>query len=283
MNQNNKHINILIVHYNTPYLTKCLIKSINKYVGYNCTIYVFDNSDKEPFTYRQDNIKIFDNTKGQIIDFDKWLEQFPGKNKSSAWKNNYGSAKHSKSIQKCIELIDENFILLDSDILLKKDIHELYDTNFTIIGDTELWKPANPYENQQIHSRIRLKPYICFINVNNCKKKNIKYHNDNCIYGLTKNGDNYDTGAYIYEECINFKEPFKKINCNDYITHYKGGSWVDQARKIDNYRQISQDEWLENNKQYWITNKRVIYTCITGNYENIVDPTYVQDDFDYIY
>lgn len=30
-------------------------------------------------------------------------------------------------------------------------------------------------------------------------------------------------------------------------------------------------------------NKRVIYTCITGNYDRIVDPTFIQPDFDYIY
>ena len=29
-------------------------------------------------------------------------------------------------------------------------------------------------------------------------------------------------------------------------------------------------------------NKKVIYTCITGSYEKIIDPTYVQSDFDYI-
>ena len=66
----NNSINILIVHYNTPHLTECLVKSINKFVSYECTIYIFDNSDKDPFTAKFDNVTIFDNTKGQIIDFD---------------------------------------------------------------------------------------------------------------------------------------------------------------------------------------------------------------------
>ena len=47
-------INICIVHYNTPLLTEYLIKSINKFTP-NSKIYIFDNSDKEPFTYRQKN------------------------------------------------------------------------------------------------------------------------------------------------------------------------------------------------------------------------------------
>ena len=42
-------VNICIVHYNTPLLTEYLIKSINKFTP-NSKIYIFDNSDKEPFT-----------------------------------------------------------------------------------------------------------------------------------------------------------------------------------------------------------------------------------------
>ena len=29
-------------------------------------------------------------------------------------------------------------------------------------------------------------------------------------------------------------------------------------------------------------NKRVVYTCVTGGYENIIDPSFVQSDFDYV-
>ena len=62
-------VNICIVHYNTPLLTECLIKSINKFTP-DSKIYIFDNSDKYPFTYKQYNIIYFDNTKGEIINFD---------------------------------------------------------------------------------------------------------------------------------------------------------------------------------------------------------------------
>ena len=74
-------INILIVHFNTPNLTECLVKSINKFSP-DSNIYIFDNSDKLPFTAKFDNVTIFDNTKGEIIDFDKWLEKYPNRFKS---------------------------------------------------------------------------------------------------------------------------------------------------------------------------------------------------------
>ena len=116
--------NILIIHYNTPQLTECLVKSINKFEK-DTTIYIFDNSDKLPFTAKFDNVKLLDNTKGQYIDFDKWLEKYPNKVRSHGKVNNWGSAKHCYSVEKCMELIGDNFILLDSDVLLKRKISNL--------------------------------------------------------------------------------------------------------------------------------------------------------------
>ena len=63
--------NIVIIHYNTPHLTECLVRSINMFMD-NAIIYIFDNSDKYPFTAEFDNVTVFDNTKGQIINFDEW-------------------------------------------------------------------------------------------------------------------------------------------------------------------------------------------------------------------
>lgn len=48
----NGKINILIVHFNTPRLTECLVKSINKFTP-NSNIYIFGNSDEFPFTAEQ--------------------------------------------------------------------------------------------------------------------------------------------------------------------------------------------------------------------------------------
>ena len=56
----------VIIHYNTPLLTECLVRSINLFVN-DTIIYIFDNSDKEPFTAHFDNVKLLDNTNGKII------------------------------------------------------------------------------------------------------------------------------------------------------------------------------------------------------------------------
>ena len=235
-------INICIVHYNTPELTECLIHSINKFVSTNCRIYIFDNSDKFPFLYRQSNIIYLDNTKGKLINFNKFLSKYPNRFKSTEGTHQFGSAKHTISIEKCIKLIKEPFILLDSDILLKKDISELYDENYVYIGETILQPLTN--------NIYRILPYICFINASYMINNDLHYFNERYMHGLyySKKSDMYDTGAGFYEECKFYNH--KDIVCNDYIVHYKGGSWENtHNERIQN--NISSKEWLEKFKNLW--------------------------------
>ena len=225
--------NICIVHYNTPVLTECLIKSINKHVknSGDINIYIFDNSDTSPFTYRQNNIKYIDNTKGQIINFDEWGKNYPNKTKS------FVSSKHGYSVQKCIEIINEPFILLDSDILLKQDINSFFDEKFAFIGELR---------------GERILPFICFINTNILKEKNVLYFDDNHTYDLFKNGlksKREDTGFMLYYN--KEKLPHKYIKCSEYIEHYSAGSYSFEDFNKLHKGQISKEKWLEKFKTLW--------------------------------
>ena len=264
--------NILIIHYNTPYLTECLVKSINLFVE-DAIIYIFDNSNEKPFTSKFENVTVFDNTKGQIIDFNKWLEKYPKRNLSSGNFNKWGSAKHCYSVEKCMELIGENFILLDSDVLLKKDISELFDENVIFAG--EIIKQQNSYVK-------RVLPFICYINVEMCKKNDIHYFYDKYMHGLVAaiGGDNYDTGAGFFVFANKF--PYREIKYENYIIHYGNGSWTPSVN--NSYYKLSVKNWLNINKKYWSMdkNKKVIYTCITGGYDGIIEPQQISDGFDYV-
>lgn len=267
-------INFCIIHYNTPHLTECLVKSINKHTP-QCSIFIFDNSDREPFTYKQDNLIVFDNTHGQIINFDEWLSNFPYRGGEESKK--FVSAKHTISIDKCFDLIDDNFILMDSDTLLKKNVSPFW--------NDEQCVHAGKIESQG-NGINRLLPFLCFINVKLCKKYNIRYFDEKHMHGLNKftSCNNYDTGASFL---LNTKQyPHKEINIDEYIEHYKGGSW-DSPYLLKNKKShgnLTQDEWLNLNKKLWsdVVNKKVIYTCITGDYEEICDPPYVCEDFDHV-
>ena len=228
--------NIVIIHYNTPHLTECLVRSINMFMN-DAIIYIFDNSDREPFTATFDNVTIINNTKGQIIDFNKWLDSIKTKVYSP---NNWASAKHCYTIEKCMEILKDNFILLDSDVLLKKDLSDLYDNNYVYVGDIEKWK-----------GNERVIPYCCFINTKMCEDNNIHYFNQDYIVGLTPN-KRYDTGANFYLECK--KLPSKKIIYTNYVVHMDNGSQLYATNKS------SQELFLSRYKNLYtnITNETVI-------------------------
>ena len=63
---------IAIVHYNTPEMTEALVKSIRK-VGMDWPVVILDNSNERPFTKRMKGVKVLNNRKGQLIDFEKEL------------------------------------------------------------------------------------------------------------------------------------------------------------------------------------------------------------------
>lgn len=228
-----KKVKIGIVHYNTPTLTKALIHSINKYTP-NATIYIFDNSDKSPLLYRQDNIVYFDNTKGKIIDFQAFLKKYENQLSAICKRSNYGSAKHSYSIEKLMELIGDNFILLDSDTLLKKDISGLNDDRYIYVGET----------GEAVKTRhTRVFPFCCYINVKQCKENGIHYFNDKYMAGIDGRGDNdfYDTGAYFYASCKG--KNIKIIKHTDYVVHMASASWQNKQNNEENFLKKYQNLW----------------------------------------
>ena len=265
--------NIVIIHYNTPKMTECLVKSINRHMK-NAKITVFDNSDKRPFTYSCDNLTVLDNTKGEIINFTKFLQQYPNRNTSLGRTNNFSSAKHCYTVEKLIEMFDDGFILLDSDTLVKKDLSELYDESIIYAGTVE---------NQPKSKIKRVLPYLCYINSKMCKDLKVHYFDENYMHGLkcikkNRNSDNYDTGSGFYLKTENIDH--KEIDYKDYIVHFGHGSW----NKRGETKTITNDQWLYINREYWSDkNKKAVYTCVTNGYDKILEPTYITMDFDYIY
>lgn len=263
----------VIIHYNTPLLTECLVRSINHFIK-DAIIYIFDNSDKDPFTAFYDNVLILDNTQGQIIDFDKWLEKYPNRNRSNGRDNRWGSAKHCYSVEKCMEIIHEPFVLLDSDVLLKQDCSDLFNDDYIYCGEV-ITQPKSTVK--------RVLPFICFINTVKCKENNVHYFDENYMHGLCCNNknkfsDRYDTGGAFFIHSENFQH--KDIKWEDYVVHYGSGSW----NKKGLIHSMSPTVWVNHYKEYWSMekNKKVVYTCITGGYDGLITPSYITSGFDYV-
>jgi len=234
---------VVIVNFNTQKLTEAAIRSLNKHTP-GCRVVVFDNSDKEAFvipsadaagTVAFDNVEVIDNTKGQLIDFDKMLAEYP--DKYPCPENNYGSAKHCRTIDYCFDLFPEGFLLMDSDVLVRKDISLFFDDSCAWVGQTEL------HRNRWNYNTPRVLPYLCYLNVRMLSEQGVRYFNGEKMWFLSRQRPNmlYDTGCWFYEACHNLVLPENHLNINEYILHLKHGSW----------NVAQEDEWLEANRELW--------------------------------
>jgi len=232
--------NVLIVNFNTQMLTEACIKSVNKFSP-GCKIYVFDNSDKEPFINIFDNVTVLDNTEGQIVDFKKVLDRHKDFINKGATDNDYGSFKHCLSIDAAMDIIQDGFVLMDSDILIKKDFTPLFDERKVYVGSIE----------RISHFKPRVAPFLCYINVKMCKENGIRYFDEDHMFGFydAHGGKNYDTGCWFYEACQNL--PKTEININQYMIHFRAGTWYKDAVEKQNYKKFSPERWLEIYRRYW--------------------------------
>lgn len=225
---------VVIVNYDTQRLTDCTIKSLNKHTP-GCKIYVFDNSDKEPFVNTFDNVEVFDNTNGQLVDFQEMLDYCPRKVPTP--ENNWASAKHCRSVDRCFDLLPEGFMLMDSDILIKQDISELFDSSCAWVGQIQM------HASKFNVTLPRVLPYLSYINVPMCRKFGIRYFNIDWMFALTDKKPNvgYDTGCWFYEECSRFALPERHVRISNYMLHFTHGSW----------NAVNEEEWLDENRNLW--------------------------------
>ena len=225
---------VLIIHYNTPELTAATIKSLNKTTE-GVKIIVLDNSDQKPFVNMFDNVEVIDNTKGQVVDFKEWLDTFKDKEPSPG--NDYGSAKHCYSVQKIIERRKNPFVLIDEDVLLKKDITELWDESKAFVGHIGCNTKRFGYTVN------RVEPWLCFINVRMMRQHGFSYFNPKKMWNLVKKApdDHYDTGAWFLEEVKRLGLPYTEIDNKEFGLHLRHGSW----------RKKNDEQWLKENEELW--------------------------------
>ena len=278
---------IAIVHFNTPELTEAAILSVRKHGGENYDVLVFDNSDCRPFIKKMDGVTVLDNTRGQILDLDAELRKYPNRSyyMGCAEGNNFGSVKHTLSVQWLMDNLDEPFLLMDSDILLKANVEQMFMDEQCCVGHVQTWmKSKNPFQID------RIVPILLFINPKLCREGGAKFFDPERSFGLQKGGRKnkrnwYDTGASFLED-IKTKKPQchgKAIDIRTLMVHFQSGSW----RRLKLNTQL---EWLEANKELWkpsedyvlgtkpkfAANKNAkIFVCAHADFEPVVsNPVY---------
>ena len=227
-----QRVTVCIVNYNTTRLTQCAIRSLLKHspgVG----VIVFDNSDRDPLP-PMDGVEIIDNTRGQIIDFNRFLEQYPDRISTA---NDWGSAKHCWTIQWLINKRRNPFILMDSDILVKRDVSELWEPDQAFVGEVK------PHYTTYRITVDRVLPFLCFINVPMIKQCGATYFNFPRMYALTNRRPDcaYDTGCWFLEDVNAHRLPYHVKSIDPYMIHFGHASWRDK----------DPEWWLKENRRYW--------------------------------
>lgn len=229
-----------IVHYNTPKLTAAAIRSLWKHTP-GCRVIVFDNSDKRPFCCDKiaayGEVTVIDNTKGQLVNWEEWLEAFPDREPSPG--NNYGSAKHCRSVQWLCDFLDEPFMLMDSDVLVKKDISPFWQhPDCAWVGEL-----GENVRRRFGYSFMKVQPFLCWLNVSLMRRHDIRYFNAEWMWNLTSRKPNhrYDTGAWFCKSVQDAGLPTFELPLTDYILHLGHGSWKERSPMT----------WLKQHSALW--------------------------------
>ena len=235
---------VVIVHFNTPKLTRAAVMSLWKHTP-GCRVVVFDNSDrlsvKDSAVWQEllksPLVSVIDNTHGQVIDFESWLEGFADREPSP--RNNYGSAKHCWSVQWLCDCLGEPFLLMDSDVLVRQDVTEFFrHPECAWVGEIgENVRRRFGYTFQKVQ------PFLCWLNVPLMREMGISYFNGEWMWNLTSIRPNhrYDTGAWFYKAVNEKGLPVYEVTLKEYILHLGHGSWKDRRPM----------EWVREHRGLW--------------------------------
>ena len=209
-------MDIATVHYHTPELTGALIRSVRKWTP-EAHITVFENStDQRRKLPPMDGVWYIDNSRGQVVDFDALLARHPRRSMEHAQD---GSVKHMASVDALWDFLPDGFILLDSDVLLRRDVSDLADPSVAWCGQLQYGMTFGSGR-----FRPRALPFVCWLNVPMCRAAGIRYFDETRSWKLEP-GMFYDTGASFYLDVRKADLPERQIRWEDYAVHFKGGSW----------------------------------------------------------
>lgn len=223
-------MNVLIVNHNTELLVNALILNLENYGTFN--IFIVDNSDGECMRVveTKHTIHFIDNTDDSYINY---REEFEKVNTNKSLDCG-GSFIHACTIQKFYDSTEEPFLLLDSDVILRKNPSEFIDTECL-------------YSGEKSHNRIM--PMVLYINTPKCKSKGIRFFDGRTICPI----EPVDTGYVFFKDCEG-KGPSKNFRILDVASHLGGSSY--KMFCLPNYETVYKDPCEHSTK---LAHQRFVY------------------------
>lgn len=245
------------IHAGQNKLTNITIKSVLKFHP-KAKIFVIDVTSEKSWLREKfypidndviDNIAVISGKKREEIilpkvDISNWRMKETTRNQIMGdkvpWLLN-GDTHHSINIQFAIDTIGENFILLDSDAPLIKKI-DFFNCPEITVADIESINCGTMLQQMISSVVFRFIPYVQYMNVSYMKTHGIKYWDQNqvlidsnCAFLINDSklgfGLYFPTGSCLFNQVIQGKHPFRRIDNSRYVDHLKAGTWNSDWRK----------------------------------------------------
>lgn len=220
-----ENVTLLTCTYNNNLITKMMLMSFFKQLGFEIPVIIMDNGTK--VFCDEDMTSVFN-----VIDNhnNKLTGKFDGPSKNHCVSIDY-------ALKNCIKT--KYVLLCDNDVLFKPELKtffqflDTFEEDIDCVGEVG-WDRTPPN---------RLYPYFCIINVEKLKKDKINYFDNKRCIGNWRVRNKYDTGYSFYEDIKKKKWKLIKINMTKYIVHFKGIS-------LHSDRFHSYIDWLNKNKKF---------------------------------
>jgi hypothetical protein len=192
-------LSILTCNYNTPDITKNMLRSLIKTSFFLLDrIYVMDTSPISGELH-------------QHLVTDTVIEDLP----------NY---PHGRAVNYALDFIkNDHVLLIDSDVIFHKDISPIYekfkDGDFTLLGNV-----SGDRGGKSLYPRVD--PWFCFINRRHLIDRGIRFFDEERTLKSRNTDRIYDVGSTMFEDVINADLRIANFNGeNKYFKHYEGMSW----------------------------------------------------------
>ena len=136
--------------------------------------------------------------------------------------------------------------LREDQVIIKKNIDEFFNEQYSVYGYCQKSQPYNPF------GIGRMLPMLCWMNVPMLQREGAKYFDPERTYGLLPGGKQnrnnwYDTGAPLLEDILSKRPRLKGYHrdIREFVEHFGSGSW--QNNSLDAHK-----AWLEQHKDLWL-------------------------------
>jgi hypothetical protein len=201
---------LITCNYNTPEVLLTMLKSFVPWYDTSTELLIIDNSTdlKTSKILNDNNIKFYPN---------------------------YGNC-HGNGVNKALEICKTKYALLvDTDIIFNANLDDFIDIcekcSLTLFGTYQ----GSECAGKQLYPRIN--PWFCFINVENIRKFQIKFFDEERTKASFKTDKLYDVGSTFFEDIKKHELNFailKDVIAKDYYAHFSGLSWNKQKYNPNN-------------------------------------------------